>query len=107
MTPDDIPLANPADKISGDPKADVPDRRRPVGPESETRGGPEAPDETLDDDLAGGPSDPPVPPGAPPEPPDPDKPPPVEEPPRPIPVPPDEPPPPLIVKSADSAGSRI
>jgi hypothetical protein len=105
MTPDDIPLPNPADEIPENPKPAV---GRAVGAESETRGGREAPDETLDGDLAGGPSDPPAPPAAPPEqPPDPDKPPPIEEPPRPIPVPPDEPPPPLIATTAASAGPMM
>ncbi len=102
MSFDDIPFADSADDSSGSGKAGV---GRSVGPESETRGGPEAPDDTLDAQPVRA-SDPPVPPGAPPQRPDPDKPPPIEEPPRPIPVPPDEPPPPLIVKSAAGAASR-
>ena len=47
---DGIEGGAPASQSSGLPKAPGP---RSVGPESETRGGPEAPDESLADDPIG------------------------------------------------------
>ena len=50
---DDIPIEHPATSQEGKPSADWQERRkvghepREVGPESEVRGGPEAPEETL------------------------------------------------------------
>jgi hypothetical protein len=115
MTPDDIPVTNPASETEGTPKSGNP-RSRSIGPESETWGGPEASDETHETPGRPGKvpakarsgvaaSDPPKPPGQPPEipDPDPDKPPPIEEPPRPIPVPPNDPPPPIVALSCTSA----
>ena len=118
MAPDDIAVANPASETERMPKSGNPSRRS-IGPESETRGGPEAPDETLETPgrpanvpgnvlgkASGGmaASDPPKPPGQPPEipDPDPDRPPPIEEPPGPIPVPPNDPPPPIVALSCAS-----
>ncbi len=50
MTPaDDIPNRTPPTQTERPIKRDEAASRRAVGPESETRGGPEAPDETLDD----------------------------------------------------------
>ena len=114
MAPDDIPVANPANQTQGKPRFDN-SGGRSIGPESETRAGPEAPDEDpetparpaerqISRKLGAGAaaSDPPIPPGQPPDLPyrDPDKPPPIEEPPRPIPVPPNEPPAPIVALSS-------
>jgi len=117
MTPnDDIAVRNPARETQG--KSTPPDNHgRSVGPESETRGGPEAPDETLDAPIerskqsgASGlvASDPPFPPGQPPVVPNPGpqpEPPPIEEPPRPLPVPPNDPPPPIVALSRGGSSS--
>jgi hypothetical protein len=115
MAPDDIPAANPASEMEGKPKSGNP-RSRSIGPESETRGGPEASDETLatrgrpgkaSSGMAA--SDPSKPPGQPPEIPEPgpDKPPPIEEPPRPTPVPPNDPPPPIVASRAPARCGAI
>jgi hypothetical protein len=48
MAPDDISVDNPASETAGKPKMDVNAPRRSIGPESEDRGGPEAPHDTLD-----------------------------------------------------------
>ncbi|WP_158929405.1 hypothetical protein [Acidisphaera sp. S103] len=114
MAPDDIPAADPAAETEGKPALGDP-RRRSVGPESETRGGPEAADKTLDPPWRPGKvpekasrgvaaSDPVKPPGQPPEIPDPgpEEVPPIEEPPRPLPVPPNQPPPPIVALSCVS-----
>ena len=93
MAPDDIAVHAPASETEGKPTTGVNTSRRLIGPESEDRGGPEAP---ADGALA---SDPPKPPGVPPEIPTPDQPTPIEEPPHPIPVPADEPPPPMVAAS--------
>jgi len=103
----DIPVANPASETAGEPEWSADERRRSIGPERVTRGGTQAPVETLDKPRqpvkarSVTPSDPPKPPGQPPElpEPDPDKPVPIEEPPPPIPVPPNEPPPPIVAIS--------
>jgi hypothetical protein len=47
--PDDIPLDPPAGESEGPSKPKGGGSRRTVGPESEVRGGPEAPDAELDD----------------------------------------------------------
>ena len=110
----DIPVANPASETTGEPASRVDECPRSSGPESETRGGLQAPEETLDAPRRAGEksrtiaaSDPPVPPGQPPElpDPDPDKPSPIQEPPPPIPVPPNDPPPPIVAVS--NASTRI
>jgi hypothetical protein len=99
---DDIPVDNPASETEGTPKSGTtPPSRRSVGPESEDRGGQEAPQNTTPayaaQTEAAVASDPPKPPGQPPiEVPDPDTQVPIEEPPRPMPVPPNEPPPPIV-----------
>jgi hypothetical protein len=115
MTPDDISIPTPPQETGGKPKMDR-QGSRSVGPESETRGGQEAPDEILEAPRrrtkqritarAGiAASDPPFPPGQPPVLPDPgpEKPPPIEEPPRPLPVPPNDPPPPIVALSAEAS----
>ena len=113
MLSDDSPVANPATQTEGKAKFGN-SGGRSIGPESETRAGPEAPDKALvtpaePAEMEVSPktgagvaaSDPPIPPGQPPDLPyrDPDKPPPIEEPPRPIPVPPNDPPAPIVALS--------
>jgi len=116
MTPNDIAVHNPARVTQGKLKRDDKSGRS-IGPESETRGGPEAPNETLDApgdrgknatgaNVGAIASDPPFPPGQPPVLPDPEPlqpPTPIEEPPRPLPIPPNDPPPPIIAISDRSA----
>lgn len=50
--PDDISKQNPPTQTERSESAEATSRRS-VGPESETRGGPEATDETLDDSSRG------------------------------------------------------
>lgn len=52
--PDDIPNQNPPTQTERS-KPEAATSRRSVGPESESRGGPEAVDETLDDSKGIGP----------------------------------------------------
>jgi hypothetical protein len=117
MAPDDIPFANPASETEGMPKSGHPPigsigPGRSIGPESETRGGPEASDECPEitgrtGNVSGKAtsqstaSDPPEPPGQTPEipAPGPDRSSPIEVPPHPLPVPPNDPPPPIVALS--------
>jgi hypothetical protein len=102
---DDSPVDNPASETEGRQGPNPATPRRSIGPESEARGGREAPAETLRPASfasglnagGGNPSDPPKPPGQPPpEVPNPGEQIPIEEPPHPMPVPPNEPPPPIV-----------